>query len=167
MSDAPRWLRVLACAALAVLLVAVIQPALGGLLLRTFAIGAALVIGVVGVVVPLHRLVSSTAAGGRRARRAPASVPRELDAMADALRTMQRRDRVPEQVLRPLRASLEHRLRSRHQLDTGRHACDDEIRRRLSSRAYALLTTAPPFNTRPLVVSRDELAALIGEVESL
>jgi hypothetical protein len=166
-SDAPRWLRVLACAALAILLVAVIQPALGGLLLRTFAIGAALVIGVVGVAVPLHRLVSSAAAGGRRARRTPASVPRELDAIADALRAMQRGDRVPEPVLRPLRASLEHRLRSRHRLDADRPGCDDEIRRRLSGRAYALLTTAPPFSTRPLVVSRDELAALIGEIESL
>jgi hypothetical protein len=45
--------------------------------------------------------------------------------------------------------------------------CAHEIRRRLSGRAYALLTTAPPFSTRPLVVSRDELAALIGEIESL
>ena len=166
-SDAPRWLRLLTCAALAILLVAVIQPAVGGLLLRTFAIGAALAIGVVGVAVPLHRLVSATAAGGPRARRAPASVPRELDAMAESLRTMQRGDRVPEQVLRPLRASLEHRLRSRHQLTTDRPECDDDIRRRLSGRAYALLTTVPPFSTRPLVVSRDELAALIEEIESL
>ena len=163
MSDAPRWLRLIACAAVAVLLVAVIQPALGGLLLRAFAIGVALVIGVVGVAVPLHRLVSSTAAGGRRPRRAPASVPRELDAMADALRNMQRGDRVPEQVLRPLRASLEQRLRSRHAITADR----EELRGRVSSNAYALLTTAPPFSTRPLVVSRDELAALIEEIEAL
>jgi hypothetical protein len=167
MSDAPRWLRLLTCAALAILLIAVIQPATGGLLLRTFAMGAALAIGIVGVALPLHRLVSAAAAAGPRARRAPASVPRELDAMAESLRTMQRGDRVPEQVLRPLRASLEHRLRSRHHLTTDRRGCDDDIRRRLSGRAYALLTTAPPFSTRPLVVSRDELAALIEEIESL
>jgi hypothetical protein len=166
-SGAPRWLRLLACAALAILVIAVIQPALGGLLLRTFAIGAALAIGVVVVAVPLRRLVSATAAGGPRARRAPASVPRELDVMAESLRSMQRGDRVSEQVLGPLRASLEHRLRSRHQLSTDRPGCDDDIRRRLSGRAYALLTTAPPLQARPLVVSRDELAALIEEIESL
>ena len=167
MIDAPRWLRLLTCAALAILVVAVIQPAVGGLLLRALAIGAALAIGVVGVAVPLYRLVSATAAAGPRTRRAPASVPRELDVMAESLRNMQRGDRVPEQVLRPLRASLELRLRSRHQLTTDRPACDDDIHRRLSGRAYALLTTVPPFSTRPLVVSRDELAALIEEIESL
>ena len=167
MSDAPGWLRLLACAALAILVIAVIQPALGGPLLRTFAIGVALAIGVVGVAVPLHGLVSAAAASGRRARRAPASVPRELDTMAESLRSMRRGDGVPEQVLRPLRASLEHRLRSRHLLTADRAASDDEIRRRLSGRAYALLTSAPPFTTRPLVVSRDELAALIEEIESL
>jgi hypothetical protein len=84
-NEVPRWLRLLASAAVAVLLVAVIQPTLGGLLLRTFAIGTALAIGVVGVAVPLHRLVPATAAASPRARRAPASVPRELDAMADSL----------------------------------------------------------------------------------
>ncbi len=167
MSDAPRWLRLLAGAAVAVLLVVVIQPALGGLLLRTFAIGTALAIGVVGVAVPLHRLVPATAAASPRARRAPTSVPRELDSMADSLRAMQRGDRVPEQVLRPLRASLEQRLRARHQLSTDRPGCDDELRRRLSGGAYALLTTAPPFSTRPLVVSRPELAALIDEIAAL
>jgi hypothetical protein len=157
----------LTCAALAILVVAVIQPAVGGLLLRTFAIGAALAVGVVGIAVPLHRLVSATAAGGPRARRAPTGLPRELDTMADSLRTMQRGDRVPEQVLRPLRSSLEHRLRTRHQLSTDRPGSDADIRRRLSGRAYALLTTAPPFSTRQLVVSRDELAALIEEIEAL
>jgi hypothetical protein len=74
---------------------------------------------------------------------------------------------VQEQVLRPLRASLEHRLRSRHQLTIDRQECDDDIRRRLSGRANALLTTVPPFSTRPLVISRDELAALIEEIELL
>jgi hypothetical protein len=166
-SDAPRWLRLLACAALAIAVIAVVQPALGGLLLRTFAIGSALTIGVVGVAAPVRRLVSATATGGPRARRAPTSVPRELDVMADALRSMQRGDRVPEQVLGPLRAALERRLRIHHQLSTDRPGCDEDIRRRLSGRAYALLTTAPPFSTRPLVVSRDELDALIEEVESL
>ena len=67
MSGAPRWLRLLACATLAILVIAVIQPAVGGLLLRTFAIGAVLAIGVVGVAVPLRRLVSATATGGPRA----------------------------------------------------------------------------------------------------
>jgi hypothetical protein len=166
-SGAPRWLRLLACATLAILVIAVIQPALGGLLLRTFAIGAVLTIGVVGVAVPLRRLVSATATGGPRARRAPASVPRELDVMADALRSMQRGDRVPEQVLGPLRTSLRRRLHNRHQLSTDRPGSDDEIRRQLSGRAYALLTTAPPFSARPLVVSREELDALIEEIESL
>ncbi len=167
MNETPFWLRLLACAALAILLIAVIQPAIGGLLLRTFAIGIALAIGIVGVGLPLHRLVSASAAGGPRARRTPPSLPRDLDSMADSLRTMQRGDRVPEQVLRPLRVSLEHRLRGRHHLDRDRAECDDELRRRLSGRAYALLTTVPPFNTRPLVVSRDELSALIEEIESL
>jgi hypothetical protein len=167
MSDAPPWLRLLAGAALAVLVIAVIQPALGGLLLRTFAIGAALVIGLAAVAVPLQRLVPATGPAARRVRRAPASVPRPLGAMAGSLRTMERGDRVPEQVLRPLRDSLELRLRSRHMLAIDRPGCEDEIRRRLSSRAYALLTTAPPFSTRPLVVSRDELAALIEEIETL
>ena len=59
------------------------------------------------------------------------------------------------------------RLRTRHQLTTDRPACDAEIRRRLSARAYALLTTVPPFSTRPLVVSRAELAALIDEIDAL
>jgi hypothetical protein len=90
-------------------------------------------------------------------------VPRELDAIASSLRTMERGDRVPEQVLRPLRASLEQRLRSRHAITADR----EELRGRVSSHAYALLTTAPPFNTKPLVISPDELAALIEEIESL
>jgi hypothetical protein len=165
-SDVPRWLRLLAGAALATVLIAVVQPAVAGFLLRAFAIGAALAVGVVVVAMPLHSLVSATAAGGRRARRAPAALPLELDAMAESLRTMRRGDGVPENVLRPLRASLEQRLRDHHDLIADRQH-DVDIRRRLSDGAYALLTRPPGFAARPFVMSRSELTALIEEIESL
>jgi hypothetical protein len=166
-SDGSRWLRPVTCAALVILVVAVIQPALGGLLLRAFAIATVLAVGVVAVGLPLQRLIPATDAGRRAERRAPADVPRQLDAIAGALRTMDHGDPVPELVLRPLRASLEHRLRAHHHLAAGQPGGDDELRRLLSGRAHALLTTAPPFSPRPLVISRDELAALIAEVEAL
>jgi hypothetical protein len=166
-SDAPRWLRLLAGAALATVLISVAQPASGGLLLRTFAIGAALAIGVVSVAMPLHRLVPTSGAGGRRGRRVPGALPVELDAMAESLRTMRRGDAVPGNVLRPLRASLDQRLRDRHHLSADRPEHDAEIRRRLSDDAHALLTTAPRPGARPLVISRRQLTALIEEIEAL
>ena len=166
MSDVPRWLKVLAGAALVMLLLALAKPAIGGLLLRAFAVGLLGTLAIVAVVRSMRDVAPAEGIGRRLDPLAPADLPRELAAMSEVLRTTRRRDPLPHTVLRPLRAALQHRLWHHHALSTALPEHDAAIRRRISPTAYALLSAASPDDDAP-VIPGSELPALIQEVESL
>jgi hypothetical protein len=165
-SEAPRWLKSLAIAAVVVLLAAMAKPAVAGLLLRTLAIGIVVTLAVVVLAGALGGLSPADGVGRRLDPSPPADLPRELATFAEELRAVRPRDPLPVTVLRRLRAALVQRLWSHRGLSVALPEHDAAIRAALTPLAYQLLQSVQTPSEAPVIPAR-ELPALIEEVERL
>jgi hypothetical protein len=159
------WLKWVAGAALATLVIAVAKPAVAGLTLRLLAVGVAATFAVLAVRHVLHGLEPAEGVGRRPDPRAPAELPRDLAVLTDELRGTRRRDPIPPGSLRVLRSALQHRLWYHHGLSSTIPTDDPAIRATVSANAYAVLAGAPP--QLPPSIPASALPDLIEEVERL
>ncbi len=166
MSSTPAWLRAIAVAAGAMLLIAVGKPAVAGLALRALGV---FVVGLAAghLVVRLLAGIEPAQLYGRRSDpRPPNELPRRISSVTEALRRAHRDETIPAEVLRGLRDAFQHRLWRNHHLSTATAGDEDAIRRRISPAAADLLWPSAATH-RSVGLSTSAIPDLIDEVEQL
>ncbi len=162
----PLWLRSVAATAVLAMLIAIAKPPVAPLVLRGLVVAAAIALVVATVTGILRDVIPADGSGRRPDPRDPGDLPRELAQLTDELRQLGRRDPVPPSATRALRTAFQHRLWYRHDLSTTIPEHHDEIQRRVSPTAWALLMSAHADHG-VLPIPPAGLSALIEEVEQL